>query len=228
MITQKEGGNNSRTLVVGFAKLHISGPTAIDVAARSGVASPQIRCRRTCVAGYFSINKEKGKPMKPLNYSIPQRILHWGMALLILFNLLITEGMEVWHRAVRRGLEITPEMVSSANIHAYVGISILVFAAVRIALRVVQGVPALPSEEPKVLQWIAKATHGTLYLLMLAMPLTGIAAYYFDIGIAGDIHADVFKFILWALIAFHVAGALVQKFYFKTDVLDRMTKGVKG
>ncbi len=59
--------------------------------------------------------------MKPLNYSIPQRALHWGMALLILFNLLFTEGMETWNRAVRKGEAITPEMISSANIHAYVG-----------------------------------------------------------------------------------------------------------
>jgi cytochrome b561 len=166
--------------------------------------------------------------MKPLNYSIPQRILHWGMFLLILFNLLFTDGIEVWHRAVRRSLAITPEMVSSANIHAYVGIAILVFAALRIALRLVQGVPALPSEEPKQLQWIAKATHGILYLLMLAMPATGIAAYYFDVGTAGDIHADVLKVVLWVLVGLHVAGALVQKFYFKTDVLDRMTKGAKS
>lgn len=170
----------------------------------------------------------KGKIMKPLNYSVSQRILHWGMTLLILFNLLFTDGMETWHRAVRRGQEITPDMVSSANIHAYVGIAILIFAALRIALRFILGVPDLPSEEPKILQWIAKATHGLLYLLMLAMPLTGIGAYYFGVGSAGDIHADVLKVILWVLIALHVAGALVQKFYFKTDVLDRMTKGVKA
>jgi len=166
--------------------------------------------------------------MSKLSYSVPQRILHWGMAVLILFNLLATEGIEVWHRAVRRGTEITPDMVSSANIHAYVGIAILVFAAVRILLRFVQGAPELPSEEPPALRWIAKATHGILYLLMIGMPLTGIGAYYFDMGTAGDIHADVLKFALWVLVGLHVAGALVQKFYFKTNVLDRMTKGVKA
>ena len=166
--------------------------------------------------------------MKSLNYSIPQRFLHWGTTLLILFNLLFTDGIEVWHRAVRRSQEITPDMVTSANIHAYVGIAILVFAALRIILRFVQGVPALPSEEPKLLQGIAKATHGALYLLLLAMPLTGIGAYYFDIGTAGDIHADVLKFVMWGVVGLHVAGALVQKFYFKTDVLERMTKGVKA
>ncbi len=86
--------------------------------------------------------------MKPLNYSIPQRALHWGMALLIFFNLIFTEGMETWNRAVRKGLEITPEMVSSANIHAYVGIAILILVVIRLGLRFVQGVPDLPSEEP--------------------------------------------------------------------------------
>lgn len=166
--------------------------------------------------------------MKPLNYSIPQRALHWGMALLIFFNLIFTEGMETWNRAVRKGLEITPEMVSSANIHAYVGIAILVLVVIRLGLRFVQGVPDLPSEEPPVLKLIATATHGLLYLLMIALPLTGMGKYYFGQKLSGDIHADVLKVILWVFIVLHVAGALVQKFYFKTDVLDRMTKGVKA
>ena len=166
--------------------------------------------------------------MKPLNYSIPQRVLHWGMALLILFNLLFTEGMETWNRAVRKGEAITPEMISSANIHAYVGIAILILVVIRLGLRFVQGVPDLPSEEPPVLKLIATATHALLYLLMIALPLTGIGKYYFGQTLAGDIHADVLKVILWIFIVLHVAGALVQKFYFKTDVLDRMTKGVKG
>lgn len=166
--------------------------------------------------------------MKPLNYSIPQRALHWGMALLIFFNLIFTDGMEVWNRAVRKGEAITPEMISSANIHAYVGIAILILVVIRLGLRFVQGVPDLPSEEPPVLKLIAAATHGLLYLLMIALPLTGMAKYYFGQDTAGDIHADVLKVILWAFIILHIAGALVQKFYFKTDVLDRMTKGVKA
>jgi cytochrome b561 len=170
----------------------------------------------------------KGKKMKPLNYSISQRVLHWGMALLIFFNLIFTEGMEIWHRAAVRGQEVTADMVSSANIHAYVGIAILVLVVMRLVLRVTQGVPDLPSEEPAFLKFVAKATHGLLYLLLIAMPLAGIAAYYFGFKTAGDIHADILKVVLWALIVLHVAGALVQKFYFKSDVLDRMTKGVKS
>jgi cytochrome b561 len=166
--------------------------------------------------------------MKPLNYSIPQRVLHWGMALLIFFNLIFTEGMETWNRAAEKNETITPDMISSANIHAYVGIAILVLALLRIVLRLVQGAPDLPADEPPVLRMVAAATHGLLYLLMIILPLSGMAKYYFGQDFAGELHAEVFKTVLWLFIILHVAGALAQKFYFKTDVLDRMTKGVKG
>lgn len=170
----------------------------------------------------------KGKTMKPLNYSISQRVLHWGMALLILFNLIFSDGMEKWNWTVKKGEAVTPEIISSANIHAYVGIAILILAALRLILRFVQGVPDLPSEEPPILQLIAKLTHGLIYLLFFVLPLSGMAKYYFGAELPGELHGGIFKVLLWALIVLHVGGALVQKFYFKTDVMDRMTKGVKG
>lgn len=165
--------------------------------------------------------------MKPLNYSISQRAVHWGMALLIFFNLIFSDGMEAWNRAVRKGEAISVDVISSANIHAYVGIAILVLVLLRIILRVVQGVPDLPAEEPPMLKLIAAATHGLLYLLMLALPLSGIAKYYFGSDLSGELHGGILKVLMWAIIVLHVGGALVQKFYFKTDVLERMTKGVK-
>ena len=164
--------------------------------------------------------------MDPVSYSIPQRALHWSMAALIFFNLLFTEGMEHWHHLVKRGQTVTPDDLASANIHAYVGIAILVLAVVRIGLRLVQGAPQPPAQEPPLLKFVAQATHGLLYVLLLAMPLSGAAAYYFNIGSAGDLHADVLKVVLWLLLGAHIAGALVHQFYWKTNVLARMTRGV--
>lgn len=165
--------------------------------------------------------------MKPLNYSIPQRALHWGMALLIFFNLIFSDGMELWNRAARKGETITPDMISSANIHAYVGIAILALALLRLLLRFTQGVPAAPADEPALVKFGGTAAHVLLYLMFFIMPLSGIAKYYFGLEVPGELHGGIFKVLLWALIALHVVGALAQKFYFKTDVLDRMTKGVK-
>ena len=161
-----------------------------------------------------------------LSYSIAQRVLHWTMALLIFFNLLFTDGIEQWNRISKRGGELAASDAFSANIHAYVGISILALAVLRLILRNVQGVPPEQAEEPAIARLAAKATHVLLYLMFFIMPLSGIARYYFGVDTAGELHAEVFKVILWALIAVHIAGALAQRFYFKTDSLKRMTSGV--
>ena len=147
------------------------------------------------------------------------------MALLIFYNLLFTEGIETFNRALRRGPAPTADQISDANIHAYVGIAILALAVVRLLLRFVQGVPDASASDPRLLQWAAKVGSVTFYLLFFALPLTGIAKYYFDVDLAGDIHADVLKVVLWVLIAAHVLAALVHQFYWKTDVVQRMTRG---
>jgi len=161
----------------------------------------------------------------PVSFSPTQRFLHWAIALLIFFNLIFSEGMEEWNRAMRRTGTSTAEQVSGANIHAYVGIAILLLAVLQLTLRLTSGRPATPPEEPVLFQWASKAAHALLYLFMLAMPLTGIAAYYLGMGAAGDIHADVLKVLLWILIVAHILGALVHQFYWKTDVLRRITIG---
>lgn len=170
----------------------------------------------------------KGKKMAPssvLSYSIPQRILHWLMFVLIGFNLIFTEGIEHWHHVMRDGGTPTPDEVSSANIHAYVGIAILCLAVLRLALLLVHGAPDAPVEEPPVFRLAAKVAHGAFYLLFFAMPLSGIAAYYFGIGGAGSLHAGVMKSLLWVLIAVHVAALFVHRFYWRTAVFSRMTRG---
>jgi cytochrome b561 len=165
--------------------------------------------------------------MTPLNYSISQRALHWGMAILIFFNLIFSDGMERWNWTLRKGEAVTPEIIASANIHAYVGIAILILAVLRLFLRFTQGAPEAPSDEPVLVKLGAKAAHGLLYLIFFIMPLTGIAKYYFGYETLGSLHGGLIKVILWVVIVLHVAGALAQKFYFKSDVLDRMTKGIK-
>lgn len=167
----------------------------------------------------------KGNLMKPLVYSVPQRALHWITAALILYSLLLPGEIEAVADALRDGKAPTPEEWTSANIHIYVGFAVLGLTLLRIILRVVQGAPETPASEPAPLRLLAAATHGLLYLLLIAMPAAGIAKFYFGVGIAGFIHSGPMKLALWILVGLHVAGALVHKFYWKTDVLERMTSG---
>lgn len=161
----------------------------------------------------------------PTSFSLPQRLLHWLTAALVFFNLLLPDGMNEWHRSMRRTGAATADQVAGANIHAYVGIAILVLVLLRLVLRVYQGAPASPSEEPMIFQLAAKAAHIVLYLLLLAMPMTGMAAYYLGYDAVGGLHADILKVVLWAVLGAHVLGVLVHQFYWKTNVLRRMTVG---
>ena len=162
-------------------------------------------------------------PQSTASFSAPQRALHWLMFLLIGFNLLFTGGIEHWNRLVRKGEAVTPDDMASANIHAYVGIAILCLGAVRLALRIVQGAPAAPAEEPAIFRLAAKVAHLAFYLLFFLMPLSGIAAYYLGAEQAGFLHGGPFKMLMWLLIVAHLAAVAVHQFYWKTPVLARMT-----
>ncbi|WP_176082930.1 cytochrome b/b6 domain-containing protein [Martelella sp. HB161492] len=161
----------------------------------------------------------------PLSFSLSQRILHWAMMLLIFFNLIFSDGMEHWSRLVSSGQTATADEISSANIHAYVGIAILVLALLRLALRLSRGVPAEPEQEPPVLQLAARIAHWTFYILFILMPVSGMLAYYGGVDIAGEVHGGPLKVLLWALIVAHVAAVVVHQYWWKSDVLRRMTRG---
>lgn len=161
----------------------------------------------------------------PTSYSIPQKALHWAMALLILFNLLFAEAMETVAEAYERGETPSADDLSSANIHAYVGIAVLCLGLVRLAIRLTRGAPVAPAAEPPVLQLASKLAHGTFYALFFLMPLSGIGKYYFGNEVAGFVHGGPLKLLMWVLIVIHIAAVLVHQFYWKTPVAQRMTKG---
>lgn len=160
----------------------------------------------------------------PRAYTLPQRALHWLMALLILFNLIFSEGIEEWDRAMDGGA-VTPEQVASANIHAYVGLAILGLAVLRLILRFVQGAPDAPAAEPPQFQLAAKVAHGAFYLLFFAMPILGALKYYGDVDLAGFLHAGPVKLVLWLLIAVHVLAIPVHRLLWKSSIMSRMTTG---
>lgn len=164
----------------------------------------------------------------PLSYSVPQRALHWVTVFLIGFNLIVESSAEKVVDLARDGKIPTPDELSSANLHAYVGIAVIALTVLRLILRLVQGAPEAPVGEPPLFQRLAMLAHLAFYGLLFIMPLAGIGAYYFGNGTAGFLHGGPMKLLLWLLIVGHVGAVLMHKFIWKTNVLDRMTKGVKA
>jgi cytochrome b561 len=156
-------------------------------------------------------------------YSNAQIALHWVIAVLIVGQFIFHEGMvEAWD--TYRKTPDTP-LVSglAAQAHVWGGLAVLAFAVWRLWLRNTRGVPVAPADEPAILRLAAHVTHITLYALMILMPMTGAMLWFGGIGFAAFLHG-ILRVPLFFLILLHVAGGLVQHFYFKSGVLKRIVR----
>jgi cytochrome b561 len=158
----------------------------------------------------------------PRGYSLTQIALHWIVAVLMLAQFLNEEAIGQAWRALRRGAETIPGgfLVSA---HVFVGIAVLAFAVWRLALRFTRGVPPPPAEEPRPLRLVSAVTHGTLYLLLLLVPLSGLLAWYGGIVASGEVH-EVLQNLLMLVIFLHIAGALFQQFVLRSGAIARMVR----
>ena len=160
---------------------------------------------------------------RPAGYTTAQIILHWVIAALFVFQLVFGEDIVSAYRAYRQGATPTDAAIFDANIHVYVGLTVLVLAAIRLILRFRYGAPPAPAGESNVQKAIAHTAHAVLYLAIFGMPISGAIAWFGGIPEAGEVH-ELAKPVLIAVVAIHAAGALWQHFVAKTDVLTRMVK----
>jgi cytochrome b561 len=158
--------------------------------------------------------------IQPASYSTAQITLHWLIAAIVFFQIIFGEAVEDYGHALRDGQ--TPETAAFllGNAHIWLGITVLVLMIARLGLRLTHGAPA-PVPAPKLQDVLAKAAHILLYVLLIAAPLTGIAAWFFGIREAGAIH-HFMKPAFIILIALHVVGALWHRFVLKDGVMARM------
>lgn len=153
------------------------------------------------------------------NYARVQVLLHWGIVLLLLVSFFSHEAMKDSWRALRQATEgYVPG--TGTLVHVWVGVAILVLTVIRIVVRLTKGAPAPVPGHPLVTK-AAAAIHGLLYLVLLAIPASGIAAWFGGITDAGEVHEVLFN-IAWVLAALHVGAALYHQFILKDNLLARM------
>jgi len=154
-------------------------------------------------------------------YSPAQIGLHWAVVVLVAFQFAAHNGIEAAWTALLRSGDSRAGTVVLAYMHIGAGMAIFVLALVRIYLRLTRGAPPPPADEPKLLQLLAESVHVAIYGLLLVLPLTGMAAWFVPLPVAGSIHALLTNALL-AAISLHVAGALFQHFIRRSEVLVRM------
>ena len=155
-------------------------------------------------------------------YSVLQISLHWIIAALVLFQLIFGESMTAAVDAAAEGTKASAFDLQFASLHYWFGIAILALVGVRLAVRLMRGVPAAHPSSPVWTDLIARLAHGLFYLLLVAVPVTGLLGYYVEKPF-GDIHAWA-KPVFIGLISVHALGALFHQLWMKDGTLSRMLK----
>lgn len=158
---------------------------------------------------------------QPKGYSTIQIALHWTIAGLVIFQLFVNEAMQTAFSDRLDGERITE--MGGALVHIGVGLTILVLATIRLAIRIIRGAPAAHGDTPAILKWLGHAAHVLLYGFIFAMPLTGAIAWFLGIEFSAKLH-ELGRLVLVPAIGFHVIGALVEHFVFRNDTLKRMLR----
>lgn len=157
-----------------------------------------------------------------IGYSGLQIALHWLVVAMVAVQIVIGESMTEMVDAIEEGERVSAGDAFLGNLHYWLGIGVLAAILVRLGLRLVGGAPAHAGSHSPLQNLAAAALHWTFYAALIAIPVSGILAYY---GIAdlGDIHA-LSKPLLIILVGLHVLAALYNQFVRKDGTMGRMLR----
>jgi cytochrome b561 len=166
------------------------------------------------------------------------QFLHWLIVVLIVLQ--VTLGLMA---------EDLPAGVKKLGLlarHKSFGITILALVVLRLLWRWLNPTPALPATLKSWEMSLARLTHVLLYVILLAMPLSGwmmssargFPVSWFGLAQLPDLVAKnkplynalvtthvSLSYVLYAVVALHVAAALKHHFVLRDDVLRRMLPG---
>ena len=162
-------------------------------------------------------------PEARLGYSTAQIALHWTIAVLVVVQIVLHDGIIAAYAAVRGVGTATEADLFLADLHVAFGIAVFALALLRVALRVRRGAPPPPQDEHPALRMAARATHLALYALILLMPVTGGLTWFGGVEAMAELHRAG-KTAILVLVGLHILGALYQHFYLRTNVLRRMLR----
>lgn len=148
-------------------------------------------------------------------YSRTQIVLHWVVALLIV----------ALYLPVSRSAVLLPEshgpLSLPLTLHVWGGLLILPLMAWRFWLRQRRGVPQPESLEPTFLRGVGRLAHLSLYVILFALPISGIAFWFAGQPWGRTAH-EVLRVLLLALAGMHTTAALMHHFALRNRVLLRM------
>lgn len=169
------------------------------------------------------------------HYTAPAKVLHWLMALML--GGLLGLGFYM------ADLPLSPQKIQLFSWHKWAGVTVFGLVWLRLFWRLVHRPPAYPASMKALQQAAARSGHIALYVLMLAIPLSGwlmssakgVQTVWFGVLPLPDLLTrdkalghqleslhSVLAVGLMVLVAVHIAAALYHYRVLKDDILQRM------
>jgi cytochrome b561 len=169
------------------------------------------------------------------SWGVPAKLFHWLMAALIFAQIALGLLAVSWR--------LSPAKLSLFFWHKSTGMLILALLALRLMWRLANRTPELPAGMPGWERAAARLSHGLLYVLMTALPITGwivnsasnipfrifwliplpaiVAPDKAVADFAALVHRGLFVLLALILVA-HIGAALRHHFVKRNTVLARM------
>ncbi|KAF0116749.1 MAG: cytochrome b561 [Rhodobacteraceae bacterium] len=151
-------------------------------------------------------------------YGRMQILLHWAIAILIVANYFISDGMENAFDGMMKGAPVVFGWVPT--FHVYAGVMVLILVALRLALRIVRPTAAANTGKP-LLDKAAELGHYALYLLMIVAPALGALSWFGMIDVTASYHVLAVN-VLLILALGHAAMSLFHQFVLRDGLMVRM------
>lgn len=173
--------------------------------------------------------------MNQNRYTATAITLHWGMAVLLIS--LFAVGLYM------HDLPLSPWKLQIYSWHKWAGVTVFILVLARLVWRITHRPPELPGSMSRMMQLGAHVGHAMLYLLMIAIPLSGwlmssakgVQTVYFGVlpipdllhknkelgEVLRNVHASL-NYLLAVLVIGHAAVAIKHHLIDKDDVLARM------
>ena len=161
--------------------------------------------------------------------------LHWLVALLIFAAFPLGLYMH--------DLPLSPHKLRLYNYHKWMGVTVVMFAVIRVYWRATHRPPAMPQHMKEWERLAAHATHFALYALIFAVPVSGwlmssakgFQTVWFGVlplpdlvgkdkelgDLLREVH-ELLNYLLLGLVFAHIGAALKHHFVERDDILTRM------
>lgn len=168
-------------------------------------------------------------------YTSTAKVLHWLIALMIIGLFALGQYMN--------DLSMSPSKLQLYSWHKWAGVTVFLLVLIRLGWRLLHTPPALPAQMSKPQRLASHIGHAVLYLLMLAIPISGwlmssakgYQTVWFGVVPLPDLIGkdkqigealvelhESLNGLLMLIVAIHALAALKHHFIDRDDVLIRM------